>query len=272
MDVHPTDGPDRPRLEELDDRPELAARHEEIGDQQRRGRRRNRRGRSHRHEVPAGSSCRAVARPVVRETSRVAQLVQQDDGRRDPGHRPAVQEDRRRGSGGAAGEAGAAGEGRQAAHRATDDDDERRPTPGRCRDDRAPPGGGCTRRRRLARLDQHARQVRPDDRAGADRAVPDALAGERRERLVEHRPVVSRVAGDGRDEQDARRLDHCGARSPRAGNDGRNRQDEGGDHAHAARSDDGRPVPDRPPAPRRHVHGPPSWAAATSTMATASSR
>jgi hypothetical protein len=121
MTAHPTDGPDRPRSEEGADGADLGARHDDVGRRQRDDSLRGHRDRSRGHQVSTGSCRTHVAGLIVRETGRVAHLVQQDDGGRHTRHRPAVQEDHRWGSGGAAGEAGTAGEGCRGPHRAPDD-------------------------------------------------------------------------------------------------------------------------------------------------------
>jgi hypothetical protein len=196
MAAHPTDGPDWPRLEERGDGPDLAARHDDVGRghrrgrAQRRGRRRGRCDGSRRHQASTGPWSGSVARPVVREPGRVAHLVQQDDAWRDTRHRAAVQEDHRCRSGGPAGQAGTAGEGCRGPHRAPDDHDERRPHVVRRGDDRTPARRRCTWRDRLARLDQHARQVWPREHEGIDPAMGDAVASEACERLVEHGPIA----------------------------------------------------------------------------------
>jgi len=146
MAAHPTDGPDRPRPEERGDGADLGARHDDVGRRQRDDRLRGRRFRSCQHQVSTGSCRGPVAGLIVRESGRMAHLVQQDDGGRHTRHRPAIQEDHGWGSGGAAGEAGTAGEGGRGPHRAPDDHHERRPIVVDGGDDRAPPSRAGTRR------------------------------------------------------------------------------------------------------------------------------
>jgi len=189
MSTHPIDGSSRPRLEQRGQGAELIAGDVHVGECDR-GVLIGERGDADDHEVERPACQTWCAWRGVAEAGGVAQLVQEHDGRRDAGHRPAIeQHDGGRRPGTRARQPGSADERQQSADRAAGDDDDGRAGRRLSIDERPPTSGGPTGIAGLCRLDQDASQVRLDERDRTDRAVSDTSVGQRRERLVEDGPI-----------------------------------------------------------------------------------